>query len=66
MKKDKILEPCKERLFQEIYRMSDIHVVYSAWESRIKTFFMVIKRAFFILVIAFRILMRISSLGRLK
>lgn len=57
----KIKEPCKEISFREIYRTSDVHVIYYGWEkSRIMAFFMAIKRAFFILVVAFRILMRIS------
>lgn len=57
----KIKEPCKEIHFREIYRTSDVHVVYYGWEkSRIMAFFMAIKRAFFILVVAFRILLKIE------
>ncbi len=47
--------------FREIYEVDNIKVIYYGWEkSRIMTFFMAIKKAFIILVVAFRILMRIS------
>ena len=61
MKKNKIIEPCKEVLFREIYKIDGNEVIYYSWErSRIMAFFHVIKRLLIFLVIAFRILMRIS------
>ncbi len=61
MKKNKIIEPCKEIHFREIYRMDGVKLTYYAWErSRIKALWSAIERAFFIVILAFRILMRIS------
>ena len=54
MRRFKILE------FREIYEIGRVMVIYYPWESRILMFFKTIKRAFLMLVVAFRILMRIS------
>lgn len=45
---------------REYYRVEGMTFIFYSWESRIKTFFLGIKRAFIYLMLAFRVLMRIS------
>ncbi|MCK5127948.1 MAG: hypothetical protein KAR42_16945 [candidate division Zixibacteria bacterium] len=60
-RKNKIIEPCKEIHFREIYEIDNVMATYYPWEQlRIMTFFMLTKKAFILLIVAMRLLLRIE------
>lgn len=62
MKENKIIEPCKAKYFWEIYETHRVKAnYYLLRESRIRAFCIALRNAFWMLILAFRILMRISS-----